>query len=293
MRLKGLNVSEQTDTDRPAPPVPEDCDLRDFAFMPLDVRRLRDSGLAGSATGDEFRAAVLLWCAAWHQVPASSLPNDDAQLAMLAGYGRDSAGWLSVRAGALRGFIEATDNRLYHPVIAEKAHESHMRRRRQSEGGSKAMARRWGKGKKKAPDKVVIPGLQQGQGQGQGQGHRQGERDSSVCTDTGVARSVPTTPMRRTDSIAWTPETNWQGISETDRAAWATAYPACDLDAQLERANQWLLANPAKAKKSAWRRFITTWLGRAQERGGDAPANKTLAMPSRESWMSKLGTGGL
>ena len=35
-------------------------DLRDFAFLPLDVVRLRDSELVSTATGDEFRAAVHL-----------------------------------------------------------------------------------------------------------------------------------------------------------------------------------------------------------------------------------------
>ena len=63
------------------PLTPQDCDLRDFSFMPLDVVRLRDSTLAIKATGEEFRAAVLLWCASWHQMPAGSLPDDDAELA--------------------------------------------------------------------------------------------------------------------------------------------------------------------------------------------------------------------
>lgn len=42
------------------PLTPQDCDLRDFSFMPLDVVRLRDSTLAIKATGEEFRAAVLV-----------------------------------------------------------------------------------------------------------------------------------------------------------------------------------------------------------------------------------------
>lgn len=99
--------------------------------------------------------------------------------------------------------------------------------------------------------------------------------ENYVCTDTGEdARSVPHPKRRKADSIAWTPETRWTGITRDDRAAWATAYPACDLAAQLERANQWLLANPAKARKTAWRRFLTAWLGKAQERGGDVAANR-------------------
>lgn len=106
------------------PLTPPDCDLRDFAFMPLDVVRLRDSELATLATGDEFRCAVLLWCASWHQIPAASLPDDDTMLAQLAGFGRVVKEWRKVRVGSLRGWIKCSDHRLYHPVVAEKAREA-------------------------------------------------------------------------------------------------------------------------------------------------------------------------
>jgi len=106
------------------PLVPADVDLRGMPFMPLDVNRLRDSQLAIHASGDEFRAAVLLWCASWNQVPAASLPNDDRALAAYAGYARDLKGWKKVREGAMRGFVLCDDGRHYHPVVAEKALEA-------------------------------------------------------------------------------------------------------------------------------------------------------------------------
>lgn len=105
----------------PEPLTPPDCDLRDFSYMPLDVARLRDSEAAVVLSDEEFRAAIMLWCAAWHQVPAASVPADDRLLASLAGYGRDLDGWRRVKAGAMRGFIACDDGRLYHPVVAEKA----------------------------------------------------------------------------------------------------------------------------------------------------------------------------
>ncbi|NOV24180.1 DUF1376 domain-containing protein [Cupriavidus necator] len=111
-------------TDLPEPLTPADCDLRDFQFMPLDVVRLRDSDIAVMVSGEEFRSAVMLWCAAWHQVPAGSLPNDDRSLASLAGYGRAVGEWLKIKEGALRGWIKCADERLYHPVVCEKARES-------------------------------------------------------------------------------------------------------------------------------------------------------------------------
>jgi hypothetical protein len=108
----------------PPPPVRPDLDLRAFHYMAVDVVRLRDSEFVLKTTGEEFRAGILLRCASWHQKPASSLPNNDVLLASLAGFGRDVEGWLRVRQGALDGFLECSDGRLYHPEIAEKALEA-------------------------------------------------------------------------------------------------------------------------------------------------------------------------
>jgi hypothetical protein len=105
----------------PAPLVPASVDLRDFAYMPLEVKRLRDSETSARTRGDEFRCAVLLWCASWHQVPAGSLPDDEVMLATYAGFGRVIREWKRVRDGALRGFVKCSDGRLYHQVVAEKA----------------------------------------------------------------------------------------------------------------------------------------------------------------------------
>jgi hypothetical protein len=88
--------------------------------MPLEVARLRDSDIASVANPEVFRCAVMLWCAAWHQVPAGSLPKDDATLARMAGLGRDLRTWKRLRVEVMRGFHEFSDGRLYHRVICEK-----------------------------------------------------------------------------------------------------------------------------------------------------------------------------
>jgi hypothetical protein len=97
---------------------PPDVDLRGFEFMPLDTTRLLDSDLFALSTGEEFKAAVALWCKSWHQLPGGSLPADDRVLAHLSGA---RARWSKVRDVALRGWVECSDGRLYHPLIAEKA----------------------------------------------------------------------------------------------------------------------------------------------------------------------------
>jgi hypothetical protein len=92
--------------------------------MELDVARLRQSKFSATPNAEAFRAGVLLWCASWHQLPAASLPDDDVELADLAGYGKMPFSvrfWRKVRTEALHGWQLCSDRRLYHPIIAEKA----------------------------------------------------------------------------------------------------------------------------------------------------------------------------
>lgn len=71
----------------------------------------------------------------------------------------------------------------------------------------------------------------------------------------------------------WTADTGWTGISEEAKGRWRFAYPACDVEVQLAKMDVWLRANPDKAHKSRWERFVVTWLSHAQDRGGDVRAH--------------------
>lgn len=111
-------------TNFPDPPVPADADLQDFPFMPLHVARLRDSDLAAEEDPEACWYAVLLWAASWHQLPAGSLPDNDTVLMRLVGLGRDKKTWQRNRSGALRGFVQCSDGRFYHPVVCEQVNEA-------------------------------------------------------------------------------------------------------------------------------------------------------------------------
>lgn len=108
----------------PEPLVPAEVDLRDFGFMPLDVRTLLTSSLWIKAKKDPrvAHAAVSLWCECWHQVPAASLPDDDEVLADLARC--DPKEWARIRERALLHFVKCSDGRLYHRHVAAKAVEA-------------------------------------------------------------------------------------------------------------------------------------------------------------------------
>lgn len=113
----------------PQPMAPTDCDLRGMEWMPFYGARLFESDFEARATDAEFRAAVHLWWACWQQVPAGSLPDDDAVLCKAAGLGRDIKTWKRLRSGnALHGFVKCSDGRLYHVFQCENATNSWKRR---------------------------------------------------------------------------------------------------------------------------------------------------------------------
>ncbi len=121
------------------PLTPPDCDCRGLPFMPLEVTRLLDSELVALSTGDEFKAAFLLWAKSWTQVPAASVPDDDRLLARWAGYSLSE--WRELREMALRGWVKCSDGRLYHPVIADLAVAASEKRRGQAERANSRWAR--------------------------------------------------------------------------------------------------------------------------------------------------------
>ena len=100
------------------PPIPGDADLRSARWFKLDIVNLLNSDFMQLASPEEFKAAFLLWTKSIHQVPAGSLPNDEAVLAMLAGgYDYRRKPWRRIREMALHGWDLCSDGRLYHQAV--------------------------------------------------------------------------------------------------------------------------------------------------------------------------------
>jgi len=96
-------------------------------------------------------------------------------------------------------------------------------------------------------------------------------------------------------SISWTAEAGWTGITDADRSEWRQAFPGAVLDQELAKSTAWLKANPTKAGKRNWRKFLVGWLGRCQDRGGtNRDARATGPPPSdpakRRWWRGEAGT---
>jgi len=97
---------------------------------------------------------------------------------------------------------------------------------------------------------------------------------STFSPSTSNPESAPSKPATRSrskpaDPLRWSADSGWEGITDADHAEWLQAYPAADLPVELQKAHLWLIANPKKARKSNWRRWLTTvWLSKCQDRGG-------------------------
>jgi hypothetical protein len=161
----------------PEPFIPIDTDVRDLDGFMLNVERLLASELWALSTGSEFKAAVTLWCRAWKQVPAGSLPDNERVLASFSGAGRY---WPKVREMALRGFVKCSDGRLYHKVLCDDARRAAVKKAEYRERTRAATeARRRARDGERDVERDVARGVNVTTSQGQGQGQGQGQVDSS------------------------------------------------------------------------------------------------------------------
>jgi hypothetical protein len=106
-----------------------------------------------------------------------------------------------------------------------------------------------------------ISPLEQGTGnreQGKDQGHL-------FCSDLEASNSKPS---NKTEIFLVLDPIGFDGVEESDMESWAAAYPAVDLGREAVKAAIWCRDNGARGKKKNYRRFLSNWFARAQERGG-------------------------
>jgi len=66
--------------------------------------------------------------------------------------------------------------------------------------------------------------------------------------------------------ITYNPETmKWENITIDQVKLWESAFPDCDVvDILTKKMPVWIDANPERARKKNWKRFIVNWLGKQQ-----------------------------
>jgi len=107
---------------------------------------------------------------------------------------------------------------------------------------------------------------------------------SYPSTSTAPSKTATRSRSKPADPLRWA-DAGWEGITDADHAEWLQAYPAADFPVELAKAHQWLKANPKKARKSNWRRWLTTvWFSKCQDRGGThREAARPAALPPVDS----------
>ena len=104
--------------DRPPPLLPKDIDLSESPDALISRKDFLKGRLARTGSFEERVAAWSLYMVAIDEDHAASLPNDDHELAFLAGYQHDIAGWRRVKEPVLQDWVLCSDGRYYHTDLS-------------------------------------------------------------------------------------------------------------------------------------------------------------------------------
>lgn len=190
MELTEGDGMPETTTELPAPLTPDDCNCTDLDGFMLNVERLMASELVALSTHETIGAALLLWCRAWKQTPAASLPDDDRTNAAFARL--PLTRFKKIKDEVMRGFVKCSDGRLYHRTLASEAGRAFERKqafRKKRETDAERL-RKWRNGERETPNETPgetepeTPDETQSEtrfvaeGQGQGQGRDREKKNS-------------------------------------------------------------------------------------------------------------------
>lgn len=286
----------------PEPLVLPGTDLTDYPYMPLYLERLRRSKawLRAKRRPELGFYMLNLWAWSWHEIPASSVEDDDDVLADAAMC--DPALWDEVRDEVMRGWVKCSDGRLYHPIVAELVHDVIAGKQKASGKGREMAEKRWGKRRGGADAGAPDAGdmLQQCTsmppallGDAKGDGEREGdERETSPSgfsdekpsgSGSARAREAPAcadaTPLPQDFRVVQ----EW--IEEARRQRVALGLPSANLATQATRfANRYGGKPPPHGL--AWRQVWLNWALDAK-----AAPDRPLAGPIAEAGGGMPETG--
>ncbi|NDC95031.1 hypothetical protein EB077_06990, partial [bacterium] len=194
---------------------------------------------------------VRLWSWAWHVTADGTIRVPRSMLATVAG--GDDQFWSAVE---LAGWLVCTDTTITIPGWEERF--GNAAKRRLLDARQKNVRRL------SARDADILR-------TSRGLEERRGEeiREEEIHTPAApVPTSKPAARSPAKPGVAWTADAGWQGITDADRQEWLLAFPGAVLDQELAKATAWLRANPKRAGRRSWRRFLVGWLQRCQDKGG-------------------------
>lgn len=214
---------------------------------------------------------VRLWSWAWHVTADGTIRVPRSMLATVAG--GDETFWSAVERA---GWLASTDDSITIPGWEERF--GNAAKRRLLDARAKSVRRV----SASCPhDKRTDCGLEE----------KRGEEKREDIPAAPVPTSDPAKPSRsraKPAGVSWTADAGWEGITDADRTEWAQAFPGAVLAQELAKATAWLKANPQRAGRRNWRRFLVGWLQRCQDKGG---TNRTPGVRPDEKAPPKAFTG--
>ena len=214
---------------------------------------------------------VRLWSWAWHVTADGTIRVPRSMLATVAG--GDENFWSAVERA---GWLASTDNSVTIPGWEERF--GNAAKRRLLDARSKSVRRV----SASCPhDKRTDCGLEERRGE-----EKREEEDIPAAPVPTSGTPAASDSRAKPAKVSWTATAGWQGITPEDRQEWATAFPGAVLDQELAKATAWLKANPQRAGRRNWRRFIVGWLQRCQDKGGTErkPGVRPEDKPTPKSW---------
>lgn len=285
------------------PPYPATTKAGGFKFE-LDCERIAQSDTWALATTRQRPLLLMLWFIAWQQTPCGSLPADDVLIA--ARLGMEADAFQGDKAILLRGWWEAGDGRLYHPVLTELVLEM--------------MGRKAGNAQRQAAYRQRRQGASS-----DGQGNDKRETDEVVTRYSGVSDNTTTTTITTTNT-SLSDERDSTNTHASDKGKSKPALGVADLVAEgIERkyAEDWLIVRKAKratltpsawaavkdeAAKAgitpadavricagnSWQGFKATWYARLEQEGRAPSVRGPAATGTHGSYEKRnYGKGGL
>jgi hypothetical protein len=213
---------------------------------------------------------VRLWSWAWHVTADGTIRVPLAMLGMVAG--GDEAYWQAVERA---GWLVVNGDTITIPGWEERF--GNAAKRRLLDARAKSVRRL----SASCPhDERTDCGLEERRGEEK----REEEIQPAAPVPTSDPPKASRTPAK--PRISWDSESGWEGITDADRQQWATAYPGAVIDQELAKATAWLTANPSRAGRRNWRRFLVGWLQRCQDKGGTnrTPGVRPEEKPPPKAW---------
>ena len=210
---------------------------------------------------------VRLWSWAWHVTADGTIRVPRSMLATVAG--GDETFWSAVERA---GWLASTDDSITIPGWEERF--GNAAKKRLLDARAKSVRRL---SAFCPPDKRTSSGLEE----------RRGEEKREEIPAAPVPTSKPPAARSRAKpAVSWDADAGWAGITDADRQEWAQAFPGAVLDQELAKATAWLRANPKRAGRRNWRRFLVGWLQRCQDKGGTnrEPGRRPDDKPPPKVW---------